>query len=65
MNKVVLPFFKSHGFSDVKVQENLQKINLLQRLYELKLIKAKFTKKKNIKRKINKTDSFKFTFKQI
>lgn len=46
MNKVFLPFFKSHGFSDVKVQENLQKINLLQRLYELKLIKAKFTKNK-------------------
>lgn len=62
MNKVFLLFFKSHGFSDVKVQENLQKINLLQRLYELKL---NLQKKKNIKRKINKTDSFKFTFKQI
>lgn len=37
MNKVFLLFFKSHGFSDVKVQENLQKINLLQRLYGLKL----------------------------
>lgn len=63
MNKVFLLFFKSHGFSDVKVQENLQKINLLQRLYGLKLNLQK--KKKNIKRKINKTDSFKFTFKQI
>lgn len=62
MNKVFLLFFKSHGFSDVKVQENLQKINLLQRLYGLKL---NLQKKKNIKRKINKTDSFKFTFKQI